>query len=238
MEEHVENFLTNRFGLKNIVHEWMHCIFSAVQNYAMEDSEVSLFSKILNNDIDENFKNALVEYKKDIIKALKSDIIEKETREHVTESANYRKAKDQYDRIIEEQHMQKKDYETNKVKIETHVTNMKAYQDPNKIKIVRTEEKRLMDEPQHTKIQAPEGPNLYLFTTASHEKVVNMLNNKQFGKVHFEQLSRVIKQIVREEDFGKVRAIVSKKKDADLYVEYCVFEKCLLDFLIANHERK
>ena len=54
IEQHMYNYLNNKYGLKNIVIEWTSSILLGINIYSNEDSDINLFGKIYRNEIDEN----------------------------------------------------------------------------------------------------------------------------------------------------------------------------------------
>ena len=55
MEQYIYLFFKQRFGLNNIVIEWVFGLIEALKIYASSDSDVALFSLILRNEVDEEF---------------------------------------------------------------------------------------------------------------------------------------------------------------------------------------
>ena len=69
MEEHMFNFFNKKYGLKNLVNDWITSIEIGINNYSNEDNDINLFGKILRNEIDESeilivnkLKNSINEY--------------------------------------------------------------------------------------------------------------------------------------------------------------------------------
>lgn len=54
-EKHMYTFLTHKFGLPNLVMQYAKGLVQAIKDYSQLSSDVLLFSKILKNQIDENF---------------------------------------------------------------------------------------------------------------------------------------------------------------------------------------
>ena len=48
-------FLNQRYGLKQLILEWASSIVSAIKQYSDQDTEISLFGKILRNTVDEEY---------------------------------------------------------------------------------------------------------------------------------------------------------------------------------------
>lgn len=76
MEQFMFTFLNQKYGLKNLVIEWAASIVNGVKWYMKEDSDVSLFAKLLKNEIEEDFR-----YIQDRIKTTVSKVLRKHLRE-------------------------------------------------------------------------------------------------------------------------------------------------------------
>ena len=57
MEQYLYLFFKQRFGLNNIVIEWVTGLIESLRIYSSEDSDVALFALILRNEVDEEFAN-------------------------------------------------------------------------------------------------------------------------------------------------------------------------------------
>ena len=66
IEQHMYNYLNNKYGLKNIVIEWTSSILLGINIYSNEDSDINLFGKIYRNEIDENERFNLFKLKNSI----------------------------------------------------------------------------------------------------------------------------------------------------------------------------
>jgi hypothetical protein len=55
MEQYLYLFFKQRFGLNNIVIEWVAGLIESLRIYSSEDTDVALFSLILRNEVDEEF---------------------------------------------------------------------------------------------------------------------------------------------------------------------------------------
>lgn len=55
MEQYIYLFFKQRFGLNNIVIEWVTSLIEALRIYSSTDSDVALFSLVLRNEVDEEF---------------------------------------------------------------------------------------------------------------------------------------------------------------------------------------
>jgi len=56
MEEYMYTYLNQKYGLKNMVIEWATNIINGIRTFSKEDTEISLFGKILQNELEENCK--------------------------------------------------------------------------------------------------------------------------------------------------------------------------------------
>ena len=54
MEEYMYTHLNQKYGLKNMVIEWATNIINGIRTFSNEDTEISLFGKILQNELEEN----------------------------------------------------------------------------------------------------------------------------------------------------------------------------------------
>lgn len=237
MEQHVETFLSNKFGLRRIIHEWMHCIFSAVQNYAMEDCEIGLFSKILNNDIDEDYKLVLNALRENIDKSLKNDIMNLDAREYCTESSNYKEQMSHYTKAENHRQSQIDAYKKNMYQTEIQMTKMSP-DSPRRRMYVETKEVQIInEEPDLKVISKPDNPNLYCYTQGSYTQMKDEFNLIRYGSIKMDQAIRIASTIVNSGDINKLGAIIQKNCNEDQYCLFEVLEKIILDFLI-NHREK
>jgi Ca2+-binding EF-hand superfamily protein len=56
MEQHMYSYMNHRFGLKQLIIENVAAVLRGVGTYAQKDNDVAVFQKIINNDIDEEFR--------------------------------------------------------------------------------------------------------------------------------------------------------------------------------------
>ena len=54
MEEFMYTYLNQKYGLKNMVLEWATNIINGIKNFSSEDTQISLFGKILQNELEED----------------------------------------------------------------------------------------------------------------------------------------------------------------------------------------
>jgi hypothetical protein len=55
MEQHMHNFLNQKYGLKRLINDWASAILAGVERFARDDNDVAVFGKVLRNQCDENF---------------------------------------------------------------------------------------------------------------------------------------------------------------------------------------
>lgn len=56
MEQYIYTYMNWKYGLKNIVIEWVAGVVNGIKTYIREDHDVALFGKILKNECDEEFR--------------------------------------------------------------------------------------------------------------------------------------------------------------------------------------
>ena len=66
MEEYMYTYLNQKYGLKNMVIEWATNIINGIRTFSNEDTEISLFGKILQNELEENCKLLINNLKENI----------------------------------------------------------------------------------------------------------------------------------------------------------------------------
>ena len=77
MEEYMYTYLNQKYGLKNMVIEWATNIINGIRTFSNEDTEISLFGKILQNELEENCQ-LLIGNLKDNINSILSNILKAE----------------------------------------------------------------------------------------------------------------------------------------------------------------
>ena len=60
MEQHLYTYLHHKYGLKSMIVEQASSIIQSIKKYSDNDSEVSVFGKILRNECDEEFRIVLI----------------------------------------------------------------------------------------------------------------------------------------------------------------------------------
>ena len=77
MEQYMYTYLNQRYGLKNLIIDWAAAIINGLKRYSKEDCDVSLFSKIMRNECDEDFRYIHSEVKSAIIEILRDKLKKK-----------------------------------------------------------------------------------------------------------------------------------------------------------------
>ena len=70
LEQYMYIFLNNKYGLKNLVIDWVSGLINAIKLYSNEDCEINLFGKILRNEQEENSRLILIKLKENIAELL------------------------------------------------------------------------------------------------------------------------------------------------------------------------
>ena len=71
LEQHLYTFLTTRFGLKSLVVEWAESIVAGIAQHAADDYTVALIGKIMQNEVDEDFRIVQTEIQRTLGELLK-----------------------------------------------------------------------------------------------------------------------------------------------------------------------
>ena len=77
MEEYMYIYLNQKYGLKNMVIEWATNIINGIRTFSNEDTEISLFGKILQNELEESC-HLLINNLKENINAILLNILKVE----------------------------------------------------------------------------------------------------------------------------------------------------------------
>jgi hypothetical protein len=56
MEQFMYTYLNQKYGLRSLIVDWATTILAGIKTYINEDHDVMLFSKILSNECDEEFR--------------------------------------------------------------------------------------------------------------------------------------------------------------------------------------
>lgn len=65
-------YLNQRYGLKNLIIEWVAAIINGIKTYIKEDHDVALFGKILKNECDEEFRYIQMHVKDTLVGLLRT----------------------------------------------------------------------------------------------------------------------------------------------------------------------
>ena len=71
MEQHMYNYLNNKYGLKNLILEWAASILTSVKKLSTKDNDVAVFGKIIRNECDEEFRFVQIQVKETVAELLK-----------------------------------------------------------------------------------------------------------------------------------------------------------------------
>jgi hypothetical protein len=82
MEQHIDTYLTTKFGLRPLVIDWTQAIYTGVSTHSDKDHDVMLFGKILQSDIDEDFRFVQEEVKATLKQCLKIEVRKQENKEY------------------------------------------------------------------------------------------------------------------------------------------------------------
>lgn len=58
MEQHLLAYLTTKYGVRQLITQWLTSILAAVEHFAPLDSQTALFGKVLRNEVEEEFEEA------------------------------------------------------------------------------------------------------------------------------------------------------------------------------------
>lgn len=72
MEQFMYTYLSQKYGLKSLIIEWVAAIINGIKTYLKVDHEVALFGKILKNECDEEFRFIQTHVKETLVGLLKS----------------------------------------------------------------------------------------------------------------------------------------------------------------------
>lgn len=95
LSQYLQTYLNQKYGLKSLRDSWNSVISKAISKFNQEDTEIALFGKILNNEIEEDFKfsmkqlmNTIIEVLKAILKNKNPLIQERPLKESLSEKVN------------------------------------------------------------------------------------------------------------------------------------------------------
>jgi Ca2+-binding EF-hand superfamily protein len=63
MEQYMFFFFKKKFGMNNLIVEWMYSIIEAIKKYSSTDSEVAFFGLVLRNEINEEYYHTQIQLK-------------------------------------------------------------------------------------------------------------------------------------------------------------------------------
>lgn len=58
MEQHLLAYLTTKYGVRQLITQWLTSILAAVEHFAPRDAQTALFGKVLRNEVEEEFEEA------------------------------------------------------------------------------------------------------------------------------------------------------------------------------------
>ena len=78
MEQHMYQYLNNKYGLKNLTIEYASAIISGIKEYSKKDMNIKLFGMLLKNEIEENTLNIVEKIKQVVQETLEYFISQKQ----------------------------------------------------------------------------------------------------------------------------------------------------------------
>ena len=107
MEQHMNNYLNKKYGLKSLVVEWGSSIVASIKKYVNKDNDIAVFGKILRNECDEEFRLVQIQVKETVAELLKMGIKNKfplknssDVLEMMTEKMNGYLNEDEWNEIV------------------------------------------------------------------------------------------------------------------------------------------
>ena len=58
MEQHLVAYLTTKYGVRQLIMQWLTSILAAVEHFSAVDAQTALFGKVLRNEVEEEFEPA------------------------------------------------------------------------------------------------------------------------------------------------------------------------------------
>ena len=58
MEQHLLAYLTTKYGVRQLITQWLTSILAAVEHFAPLDAQTALFGKVLRTEVEEEFEEA------------------------------------------------------------------------------------------------------------------------------------------------------------------------------------
>ena len=56
MEQHLLAYLTTKYGVRQLITQWLTSILAAIEHFSPLDAQVALFGKVLRNEVEEEFE--------------------------------------------------------------------------------------------------------------------------------------------------------------------------------------
>ena len=56
MEQHLVSYLTTKYGVRQLIVQWLTSILAAVEHFTPLDADTALFGKVLRNEVEEQFQ--------------------------------------------------------------------------------------------------------------------------------------------------------------------------------------
>ena len=165
MEQFMYLFFKQRFGLNNIVIEWVFSLIEAVRCFSSSDSDVALFALVLRNEVDEEFV--------DIQKQIKGTI--EDILLSLIETNNPNKTKKIVNQIYKDR---KKGFVSENIALEI-INTMYTNQHPNKDEILKKLEEKVEE-------------NLLKQSSIKKEKSKSSLGNSKSKKKPFSTDRRIL----------------------------------------------
>jgi len=63
MEQHLLAYLTNKYGVRQLITQWLTSILAAIEHFSPLDAQTALFGKVLRNEVEEEFEEAQLRVK-------------------------------------------------------------------------------------------------------------------------------------------------------------------------------
>ncbi|DBA74840.1 TPA: hypothetical protein ACH3X2_009182 [Trebouxia sp. C0005] len=63
MEQHLLAYLTNKYGVRQLITQWLTSILAAVEHFSPLDAQTALFGKVLRNEVEEEFEETQLRVK-------------------------------------------------------------------------------------------------------------------------------------------------------------------------------
>lgn len=72
MEQHLVAYLTTKYGVRQLIIQWLTAILAAVEHFSAVDAQTALFGKVLRNEVEEEFEPAQHRLKRGVGRLLAS----------------------------------------------------------------------------------------------------------------------------------------------------------------------